>query len=124
NGQGAYFRKTGEQLLQESGALVLYGAAAVAIIGSLQRSGWRLTQIPRRHLMAHSLFIVPMAVNTLFDYWFSGTTLQYGFYQVFLFGGAMLQLAVLMDGKSRTDLRGRTLLIVIPVLVIAGLVAV
>lgn len=123
-GQGSAFRKGPLLMLQDAGAYVLMAGGVVAVLVSWALAGLRWTAIPRAHRMAHVAFLLMLGGGLAFDFGANGVTLQYGFYQVFQIGGAVMQLAVLLDRAAESPRRA---LIGVPgaiVLTLAGVLIV
>ncbi len=101
-GQGAAFRKGPRLMLQDAGAYVLLVGGFIAVLVSWGLAGLRWSAIPPGHRLAHVAFLVMLGGGLAFDFGANGVTLQYGFYQIFQIGGAVVQLAVLLDRVAAT----------------------
>lgn len=124
-GQGQAFHKGFPFLFSETGSYLFFLSGVLSTIYSLKMVDWRWSSLSRNTRLLHGMFLALLSVLILWDMVFNAVTLQYPFYNVFLYGVTALQLGGFLGSKGGLALTSRLMSVSLAaILIIFLLVAV
>lgn len=97
-GQGLAFHKPFPFIFGETGSYLFFLCGVLSTLYSLKSVNWRWYSLSQNTRLLHTMFLALLLVFIVWDIWFSAVTLQYSFYNVFLYGVTALQLGVFLYG--------------------------